>query len=42
MIFFFLVLILYNLAANFAHPVTPTLIKVYHLSDCLLYTSRCV
>ena len=33
MIFFFLVLILYSLAANFAHPVTPTLIKVYHLSD---------
>ena len=33
MILFFLVLILYNLAANFAHPVTPTLIQVYHLSD---------
>lgn len=30
---FFAVMILYNLAANFAHPVTPTLIKVYQLGD---------
>lgn len=30
---FFLVMILYNLSANFAHPVTPTLIKAYELGD---------
>lgn len=30
---FFLILILFNLAANFAHPVTPTLIKNLNLHD---------
>ena len=30
---FFLIMILYNLSANFAHPVTPTLIKTYQLGD---------
>ena len=28
---FFLTLVLFNLAANFAHPVTPTLIKNLNL-----------
>ena len=30
---FFLTLVLFNLAANFAHPVTPTLIKNLNLHD---------
>ena len=30
---FFLVMILFYLAANFAHPVTPTIIQNLHLND---------
>ena len=30
---FFAVAILFNMAASFAHPVTPTLIQEYHLND---------
>lgn len=30
---FFLVLIIFNMGANFAHPVTPTVIKELHLGD---------
>ena len=33
MLLFFLVMILYNLAANFAHPVTPTLFHTDQLGD---------
>ena len=32
-IFFFGAMILFNLAANFAHPVTPTIIKDLQLPD---------
>jgi len=31
--FFFAAMVLFNLAANFAHPVTPTIIKELHLPD---------
>ena len=30
---FFTAMILFNLAANFAHPVTPTIIKELNLPD---------
>ena len=32
-LFFFAAMILFNLAANFAHPVTPTIIKDLALPD---------
>ncbi len=33
MFLFFVVAVLFNMAASFAHPVTPTLIQEYHLND---------
>ena len=33
MFLFFAAAVVFNLSANFAHPVTPTFIQEYHLSD---------
>ena len=32
-LFFFVAMVLFNMAANFAHPVTPTIIKELNLPD---------